>query len=87
MLSFSSFSIRDILSGRVTRGAGMRTAWGTCASESGFKGPGLTHQGKRHSVGLSVSEGHSPLSSDAYGETIEEETAKHESEFKAFWSV
>lgn len=87
MLSFSSFSIRDILSGRVTRGGGARAAWGTCAADSGFRGPGLTHRGERHSAGLSVSEAHTPLSPDAFsGETVEEQTAKREGEFMASWS-
>lgn len=81
MLSFSSFSIRDILSGRVTRGGGVRAVWDSCASDSGFKDPALTHRVERHS------KRHSPLSPDAFSdETAGGETAEREGEFKTFLS-
>lgn len=83
MLSFSSFTIRDILTGRVTRGGGVRAAWDTCATGgSGIKGLGLAHQGgERHSAGLSATEGDNPLSPDPFSdETAGEETAEREDE-------
>lgn len=85
MLSFSSFSIRDILTGRVTRGGGVRAARDTCATGgSGIKGLGSAHQGgERHSAGLSASEGNNPPSPDPFGdETAGEETAEREGELK-----
>lgn len=91
MLSFSSFSIRDILTGRVTRGGGVRAALDTCATGGGgggsIKGAGLGHQGgEAHSAGHSVSEGSSPLSPDPCSdETASEGRAEREGELKGTW--
>lgn len=93
MLSFSSFSIKDILTGRVTRemrteelcARNTRAAQNTCTTNRGLKGPGLTRKdddekhidSERHFVDLSLSEGN--FSSDSYGEeTAGEETAATE---------
>lgn len=93
MLSFSSFSIRDILTGRVAPGGVVGAAWDTCSTNRGFKGPGLMRQGEprrvdaeRHCAGLSASEGHNPPSPDPLGgQTAGEAAADREGELKAFW--
>lgn len=88
MLSFSSFSIRDILTGRVTRGGGVRAAWDTCATGgSGIKGPGLARQGgEGDPAGLSASEGNDPLSPDpSSDEPTVEERPEPEGELKGIW--